>query len=300
MLTDLLQAVFSALSVGSIYALVAVGVTLVFAGTRIINFAQGEFVMLGGMIMVTLNGNWGWPLYAAIPATLVITALVAAALMKIAYRPEKNTSLITVLIITIGASLLISGGAYHIWDGDVHRFPPFSGEEPLHLAGAAIVPQALWVIGATTIIFFLLVTFFRYSIYGKAIMACSIDATAAGLIGIRVRTMVLASFILSGLLGCFVGILVTPMIMVDYSLGMLVAIKGFAAAMLGGMGSIVGAVLGGYIFSFLEAFSVTFISSSLKELVTFIVIILVLLFRPNGLLGPRIREGLDDEDIFGK
>lgn len=300
MLTDVIQAIFATLSVGSMYALVALGVCLIYNSTNVINFAQGEFVMLGGMAMVTFYGEWGWPLILAIPASMAVAATVGAALMKVAYRPGKNTSLIAVLIITIGASMFISGSAMHIWDADIHRFPPFSGDKPINLLGAAIVPQSLWVIGGTVLVVTALVFFFQFTIHGKAMKACALDRTAAGLMGINAGSTVLLSFVMSSALGAVAGVLLTPLTMVDYSGGMLLAIKGFSAAMLGGMGSIVGAVIGGFVFAFLESFGATFISGSLKELVTFIVIINVLLFMPRGLMGPRSVEGLDDDEFLGE
>ncbi len=299
MITDIVQAIFAALSVGSMYALVALGVTLIYNSTNIINFAQGEFVMLGGMTMVTLYGQLKWPLYFSIPATIAITVLVGMGLMKVSYRPGKSTSFITVLIITIGASLFISGSAMHIWDADIHRFEPFSGDVPLKLLGAAIAPQSLWIIGLTILVVVLLVVYFQFTIYGKAMKACALDRTAAGMLGIRVKSMVLLSFAMSAALGCVAGIIMTPLTMVDYNGGMLLAIKGFSAAMLGGMGSFVGAVIGGFVFSFLESFAATFVTSRLKELVTFIVIINVLLFMPRGIMGPRVKEGLDQEEVLG-
>jgi branched-chain amino acid transport system permease protein len=129
--------------------------------------------------------------------------------------------------------------------------------------------------------------------------ACALDRTAAGLMGIRVHRMVMLSFAMSAVLGAVAGIIITPLTMISYSGGMLLAIKGFSAAMLGGMGSFVGAVIGGFVFSFLESFAATFLSSSLKELVTFIVIINVLLFMPHGIMGPRLKEGLEEEEVLG-
>lgn len=299
MITDIIQATFAALSVGSMYALVALGVALIYNSTNIINFAQGEFVMLGGMTMVTLYGHLKWPLYLAIPVTIAITVAIGMGLMKVSYRPGKSTSLITVLIITIGASLFISGSAMHIWDTDIHRFEPFSGDAPINFVGAAIVPQSLWIIGLTVLVVIVLVFFFQFTIYGKAMKACALDRTAAGMLGIRVKNMVLLSFAMSAALGCVAGIIMTPLTMVDYSGGMLLAIKGFSAAMLGGMGSFVGAVIGGFVFSFLESFAATFVTSRLKELVTFIVIINVLLFMPRGIMGPRVKEGLEQEEVLG-
>ncbi len=299
MITDVIQAIFAALPVGCMYALVALGVALIYNATNIINFAQGEFVMLGGMIMVSLYGEMHLPLYLAIPLTAAITAVIGMALMKVSYRPGKNTSLIIVLIITIGASLMISGTAMHVWDADIHRFAPFSGDTPLKFLGAAIAPQSLWVIGVTLLVVFILVLYFQFTITGKAMKACALDRTAAGLMGIRVQRMVMLSFAMSAVLGAVAGIIITPLTMISYSGGMLLAIKGFSAAMLGGMGSFVGAVIGGFVFSFLESFAATFLSSSLKELVTFIVIINVLLFMPNGIMGPRVKEGLEEEEVLG-
>ena len=299
MLAEISQAVVSALTVGSMYALIAVGVTLVYAATGIINFAQGEFVMLGGMTMVTLYGERHWPLAAAIPATILVTVAVAAALMLVSFRKGSSGRLITVLIITIGASMTLSGGAYHVWDGDVHRFPPFSGDAPILVLGAAIPTQALWVIGAAVASMVLLGAFLRFTIWGKAMRACAIDRGAAELMGIHVGSTVLLSFVMAGALGCIAGIVITPLTLVDYGGGWLLALKGFSAAMLGGMGSVVGAVLGAMLFAFLEALSVTFVSAAMKDLSTFVIIILVLMFMPQGLMGGRVREGLSDDDVMG-
>ena len=298
MISDILQALIATLNVGSMYALIALGVCLIYNGSNIINFAQGEFVMLGGMTMVTLYGELKWPLYLSIPSTLVFSTIVGMALMRVAFRPGRSTSLISVLIITIGASLFISGSASHLWDTDIHNFPPFSGDEPIKILEAAMAPQSLWIIGITALVVIGMVFYFQFTIHGKAMKACAIDQTTAAMLGIRVNSMVMISFGISAGLGALAGILVTPLTMMDTSGGMLLAIKGFSAAMLGGMGSIPGAVIGGFIFSFLEAFAATFISSSLKELVTFIVIINVLLFKPRGIMGPRVVEGLEHDEFL--
>ena len=296
MTPEIVQAFISTLTIGSMYALIAVGVTLIYSATRIINFAQGEFVMLGGMVMVSLYGDSGWPLWAAIVATIAITVVIATLLSVVVYLPGRQGALITVLILTIGASMVLSGGAFHIWGGDIHRFPPFSGDAPIVVLGATVAPQAIWVIGVTTVVVILLTLFLKYTIWGKAMRACAIDPTAAALMGIRVRRTVTLSFVVAGILGCVAGIVMTPLTMVDYSGGMLLAIKGFSAAMLGGMGSVVGAVLGGLVFALLESFSVAFLSSTLKELVTFVVIIFVLMFLPNGLLGARVSHALAHDE----
>ena len=298
MVADILQTTMSALSTGCMYALVAMGVCLIYNSTNVINFAQGEFVMLGGMSMVAIYVDLQQPLYVAIPASIIIAGIVGMVLMKVAYRPGKSTSLISVLIITIGASLVISGAVSHGWESQVRRFPPFSGDMPIKILGASIPPQSLWVIGITALIVTALVGFFQFTIYGKAMKACALDQTAASLQGIRVKRMVLLSFAMSSGLGAVAGIMITPLTMMSASGGMLLAIKGFSAAMLGGMGSVVGAVIGAFVFSFLEAFAAGFVSSALKEMITFIVIINVLLFMPRGLMGHRVVEGLEEVEIF--
>ena len=298
MLTDIFQAIASALSTGCMYSLVAMGVCLIYNSTNVINFAQGEFVMLGGMAMVALYVDLQQPLYIAIPASIAIAVIAGIALMKVAYRPGKSTSLLSVLIITIGASLVISGSVSHGWEAQVRRFPPFSGDMPIKIMGASVPPQSLWIIGVTAFVVIALMFFFQFTIHGKAMKACALDQTAASLLGIHVKRMVMLSFAMSSGLGAIAGIVITPLTMMSASGGMMLAIRGFSAAMLGGMGSISGAVIGGFVFSFLEAFTATFISSTLKELVTFIVIINVLLFMPRGLMGPRLVEGLEEVEIF--
>ncbi|MDP7602626.1 MAG: branched-chain amino acid ABC transporter permease, partial [Alphaproteobacteria bacterium] len=148
------------------------------------------------------------------------------------------------------------------------------------------------VIGALT-------AFFQFSIYGKAMKACAVDRRAAELLGIGAVNMVRLSFVMSAALGCIAGIILTPLTMIDYAGGMLLAIKGFSAAMLGGMGSIVGAVIGGLVFALLESLAATYVSNAVKELITFVVIINVLLFMPRGIMGARRVEGFDEEEVLG-
>lgn len=290
MLGEIVQASFSALTVGSLYALVAVGVALIFNAANFINFAQGEFVMLGGMIMASLYGDMAWPLVLALPVTILIVVAVGFALMKVSIRPGSSRSVVAVLIVTIGASMFLSGVARQVWDADIHRFPAFSGDQPIAFAGAAIAPQSLWIIGVTVLAVACVTLFFHMTVLGKAMRAASVDPVAAGLMGINVPLMAALSFGLSALLGAVAGIVATPLIMVDYAGGMLLAIKGLSAAMLGGMGSVIGAAVGGLLIAGLESFSAAFVASSLKEVVTFLVIINVLLFLPRGLMGGRDSE----------
>ncbi len=296
MLAELIQVLIAAGTAGSMYAMVAVGVTLIYSATGIINFAQGEFVMLSGMTMVSLYGQQHWPLALAIAVALAVVVLYGAVLMAITTRFGHGASLISVLIITIGTSIATSGIAARVWGTDTHRFEPFSGDTPLWLLGASVTPQALWIMGVVCISIVLVEWFMRQTLLGRAMRACASDRQAAMLMGIPVRNTVLLSFILAGLLGGIGGIVATPLTTIDYNGGMLLAIKGFSAAMLGGMGNVTGAVLGALLIALLEAASVSYGSSALKELSTFTIIILVLLLLPHGLLGGRAEIGLQHED----
>ncbi|MCI5077450.1 branched-chain amino acid ABC transporter permease [Oricola sp.] len=296
-LVDLIQIVMTTLTVGSMYALVAVGVSLIYNATGVINFAQGEFVMLSGMTVASLYGTLGWPLPAAVAAALVVVVLYAALLMAITSAFAARISLIGVLIITIGASIATQGAAARIWDSDTHRFPPFSGDDPIRILDATITPQALWIIGVSAICIAGLIWFMRSTITGKAMRACALDKAAATMVGIPVRTTILLSFVLSGLLGAAGGIVTTPLTTIDANGGMLLAIKGFTAAMLGGMGSIPGALLGALLIALVETTTVTFASGAYKELPTFTIIILVLLLLPRGLVGGRHETGLHHDDL---
>lgn len=296
LLADLIQVLIATATTGSLYALVAVGVTLIYSATGIINFAQGEFVMLSGMTMVSLYGVAGWPLPLAIAAVLLVITLYAGFLMSVTTRFGRGGSLISVLIITIGASIGTSGVAARVWGTDTHRFAPFSGDAPLHVLGATITPQALWIIGIGLLAIIGVEWFMRRTLVGRAMRACAIDQNAALMMGIPAKWMVLLSFVLAGVLGAIAGIVATPLTTMDYNGGMLLAIKGFSAAMLGGMGNVAGALLGALLIALLEATSVVFISSSLKEISTFLVILFVLLGLPHGLLGGRREIGLQHDD----
>ncbi|MCZ4291658.1 branched-chain amino acid ABC transporter permease [Hoeflea alexandrii] len=295
--SDLIQIVMTTLTVGSMYALIAVGVSLIYSATGVINFAQGEFVMLSGMTVASLYGSMGWPLTTAIAVALVVVLFYAALLTLLTSILAARISLIGVLIITIGASIATQGIAARIWDSDTHRFAPFSGEDPIRILDATISPQALWIVGVTAICIAGLIWFMRSTMAGKAMRACSLDQAAATMVGIPVKATVLLSFTLSGLLGAVGGILTTPLTTIDANSGMLLAIKGFTAAMLGGMGSIPGALFGALLIAFVETVTVTVGSSAFKELPTFTIIILVLLFLPRGLVGGRNEIGLQHEDL---
>lgn len=285
----LMQFVYSGLTVGAVYALVALGFTIIYNASDVVNFAQGEFVMLGGMITV-FAFDAGLPLPLAALIAIVITAAIGVALNKFAIEPARGAPVVSLIIITIGASILIRGAAQVIFDKQLHRLPSFSGDDPIHLLGATILPQSLWVIGGAFAIFVALWLFFTRTLLGKAILATANNRLAAQLVGINTGFVMTLSFALSAAIGALAGVLVTPITLVSYDVGVGLALKGFAAAMLGGMGNPKGALVGGLLLGLFEALTAGYISSQYKEAVAFVVILGVLFVMPQGLFGQKKTE----------
>jgi branched-chain amino acid transport system permease protein len=281
---ELLQFIFSGLTVGAVYALVALGFTLIYNASDVINFAQGEFVMLGGMTTVFL-ALAGVPLPLAAVLAIVLTVIVGLALYRFAIEPARGASAVVLIIITIGASIFLRGAAQVIFDKRFHSLPPWFGNEPIRVGGAAILPQSLVVLAGALVIVVLLWAFIERTLIGKAIVATAANRLAARLVGIDTRRMTGLCFALSAAVGAIAGLLITPITLTSYDVGTLLALKGFAAAMLGGIGSAVGAVTGGLLLGLLEALAAGYVSSQYKDAVAFLVILLVLFALPRGLFG---------------
>ncbi|HTN28333.1 MAG TPA: branched-chain amino acid ABC transporter permease [Burkholderiales bacterium] len=281
-----LQFLLAGITIGAIYALVALGFSIIYNASQVINFAQGEFVMIGGMATVSLAGA-GWPLPAAIAGAVLLAAAIGLALEKFAVDTARGAPVVTLIIITIGASILLRGIAALVWDKNVHALPAFSGDAPLRIGDATIVPQSLWVIGTTLGIVVLLGAFFGRTLLGKALLATSHNRVAAQLVGINVHHVLLVSFGISAALGAIAGALVAPITFTSWDIGVMLGLKGFAAAILGGMGSGAGAVLGGLVLGIAEAMGAGYVSSAYKDAIAFIGILAVLFFLPGGLLGKR-------------
>jgi branched-chain amino acid transport system permease protein len=289
MSAQLAQFLLGGLTAGAIYALVALGFAIIYNASHVINFAQGEFVMIGGMATVALV-NSGLPLWIAIPAAVLAAAAVGVALEKFAVEPARGASVVTLIIITIGASILLRGLATLVWDKKLHALPPFSGDTPIEIAGATLLPQSLWVMGVSLVIVLALGWFFNRTLLGKAMLASSHNPLAARLCGIHVRSVLMLSFGLSAGLGAIAGILVAPITLTAWDVGVMLGLKGFAAAILGGLGSGPGAVVGGLLLGVLESLGAGYISSAYKDAIAFVIILLVLFFLPNGLFGARSAE----------
>jgi branched-chain amino acid transport system permease protein len=286
-LPSLLQYLITGLTVGATYGLTALGFTIIFNTTGIINFAQGEFVMLGGMMSVFFMRALNLPEPAAIALAVAGTTLVGAVVERLAIRPVRDCPPINLVIITIGVSILIRGAAMLLWGKDTFALPPFSGGEPLAFFGAALMPQTLWVLAISLLILACLKTFFSRSIHGKAMLACSFDPKAAALVGIGVDRMVLLSFMISALVGAVGGAILAPITLTSFDVGVLLGLKGFAACILGGLGNPFGAAAGGLILGVLESLGAGFISSAYKDALAFVILLVLLFVRPSGLFGQK-------------
>jgi len=286
---EFVQFLVSGLTVGAVYALVALGFTLVYNASDVVNFAQGEFVMLGGMVTVFASAA-GIPLPLAALLAVVVSVVVGLLLYWLAIEPARDASPVTLIIITIGASILLRGAAQILFDKQFHKLPSISGDTPVNLLGAAIQPQSFWVLGGTAVIVILLYVFLERTVLGKAVLATAANKLAARLVGINTTTVMALAFGGSAAIGAVAGVLITPITLTSYDVGTLLALKGFAAAMLGGMGNPLGAVAGGLLLGLLEAFWVGYISSTYKDAFAFIVILLVLFAMPQGLFGRRTVE----------
>jgi branched-chain amino acid transport system permease protein len=283
--SQLLQYAITGITIGSVYAMVAIGFNIIYNVTEIINLAQGEFVMLGGLMMVFLHVTVGLPILIAFAGTILVVTLVGMLLDRLAIRPIKQPSVLTLIIATIAASIVIKGAAMLIWGKDPYDLPAFSGRIPILFGGASIQPQYFWVIGFLIITAVGLTLFFNKTIIGKAMSACADNPDAARLVGINVQHMVLLSFALSAAIGAVAGLTMTPIALMEYDRGAMLAVKGFGAAILGGLGSFSGAIFGGLIIGLIKSLGAGLLSSGYKDAYALIVLLAVLFFRPSGIMG---------------
>jgi branched-chain amino acid transport system permease protein len=283
--SEILQFVFTGLTIGSIYSMVGLGFNIIYNATTIINLAQGEFVMFGGLIMVFLTVVLKFPLFIGFPLTVIVVTAIGALFERFAIHPLRNASLLTLIIVTIAASILFRGIAMFIWGKDPYSLPPFTPGSPVMIGGAVIMLQTFWVLGAALAIVVLTALFFGKTILGKAMSACSVNPMAASLMGIHVRKIILLSFALSAGLGGVAGIVITPISLMDYDRGPMLAVKGFCAAVLGGLGVGYGAVLGGFIVGILESLTAGLFHSGFKDAVALVILLFILCFKPSGIFG---------------
>jgi len=285
--SDFLQFLFMGVQRGCIYAMVAMGFNIIYNSTGIINFAQGEFVVLGGLMMVTLTMASHLPMPVAFLLTAAFVMAVGVLMERTTINPVKNPSVLRLVIITIAVSILIKGAAMLFWGKESHHMRHFSSEESIQIMGATILPQTLWIIGMLVVTVGVFVYFFNYTMTGKSMRACAINRDAARLAGINDRKMIMLSFALSAGIGAIAGIIITPVIQMDYARGALLGLKGFGAAVVGGLGNSFGAVAAGLLLGIIEAMAAGYISSHYMDAAALFILLIVLFVRPSGLFGNR-------------
>lgn len=279
------QYLMSGLTTGAVYALVALGFCLIHNATGIVNFTQGDFLSLGGLLMYSLLFSLGLPIPLAFVFSALLVGLVGFLLERLAIRPARDHSVVVLIFITIGASIFMRGVFKQIWGKQALALPPLTPDVPLRLLGAAFTPQNLWVLGVTMAAIIALTYFFKHTITGKAMSATAENRKAAALMGIDTGRMVMYSFGLAGVLGSLAGMLITPITSLSYGVGTMISLKGFAAAVLGGYGRFGGAIVGGLALGLMESLGAGLISSAYKDVIAFLILLLVLFMRPSGIMG---------------
>jgi branched-chain amino acid transport system permease protein len=281
------QYLVAGLTYGTIYAIVGIGFNIIYNTTGIINFAQGEFVMLGGMTAVSLHAFLPLPL--AVAGAVIITMIIGGLIEMTFIRWLVKPSVLRMIIITIGISILVREAALHFWGEGVRSLPYFTGNEVSAIAvgGVRISPQVLWALGVAAVIVACLNLFFKYTMLGREMRACASNRDAAALCGIPVRNMVTLSFVVSAGIGALAGCVVSPITQTQYGIGTGLAIKGFTVAILGGLGNSMAAVAAGFILGILESFSIWVMPTAYKDAISITILLAMLFVRPSGLFGSR-------------
>ena len=285
-----LQLFFTGVGVGSIYALVALGFVLIYRATNVVNFAQGDFAMLGAFSMVVLAIDLALPYWLSIAIT--IGAMVAAgALFNLGvYYPLRNRTFLPVIISTIGASILLENGVLAAYGPRPQSLPSVFSIQGFSIGSVFLDSQYLVILVVTVVMVTLQYLFFERTRLGKKMQATSQDKEMASLLGIPVALMIMLTFIYSAVLGGLAGILVAPILFVSVGMGSSIALKAFAASIIGGFGDVTGAIVGGLALGVIETFGAAYISVPYKDAFGFLMLFLFLLLRPQGLFGERVAE----------
>ena len=292
-LTLIVQAILAGTTNGLTYALVGIGIAAIFKGTRIINVMQGEFSVTGAMVTVVLLNQANFPYWLAICGGILSGALIGGGIeiCFVRYMMRRGANQQSFILLTIGLAVTMSASVLFFVGRNGYLLPAFGGDSVLLIFNAVIRSHAVWLIAITLAISGALRAFYHQTTLGLSMMATSIDADGAATTGINVARMRTLTFVLGGAVGAIAGILMTPLISVDFALGINLTLKGFAAAILGGLTNPLGSVVGGITLGLVEALSAIYISSSYKDIISFTVLIVIMIVMPNGMLGRAGRRG---------
>lgn len=285
-MTEYFQYIVNGLVVGGVYAIVAVGFVTIYNVSKVINLAQGEFLMLGSMLTVTFIGMHV-PYGAAVLLAVLLVMGIGILMQKYIVGMARNATPLSLIILTIGVSIFIRGAASQIWGKDSYTLKPLAGSEPISFAGVSVARQSVWVVLSVAVILIGLWYLMEKTMTGKKIKACSVNPLAARLMGVSPSKMAMLAFAISAATGALAGIVIAPLNVTSYDVGILLGIKGFSAAIFGGLGSPIGATVAGLLLGLLESLGAGLIDSGVKDAIAFLILIGVLLIKPTGLFGER-------------
>jgi branched-chain amino acid transport system permease protein len=281
-ISHLVQFFFSGLTTGSIYALIAVSLVIVYKVSQLICFSQGEFFIFGALIMVTLTSK-GIPMPLAFVLSILIAMAIGALIQQVLIRPIQGSSVGALIVMTIAISLALRGLAMLIWGRESHILRPFTQGAPLQIFGATLQLQVFWIVGITAVILLLIWLFFEKTSLGIAMRACAENPLGASLMGISVQKAALFAWAWGSGIGALAGIAVAPLMFMQYTSGVMPMVKGFIAMSIGGLSSIAGSVVAGLLLGIIESYTIGVISSKFSDTIVFALLMVVLMARPNGL-----------------
>ena len=280
----LIQFLFSGITTGSVYALIAVSLVIVYKVSQLICFAQGEFFVFGALTMVTLTSK-GIPMPLAFALAIFIAMVIGALIQQVLIRPIQGSSVGALIVMTIAISLALRGLAMLIWGRESHVLRPFYQGEPLQIFGASLQFQVFWIVGITAVVLLLIWLFFEKTSLGIAMRACAENPLGASLMGISVQKASLFAWAWGSGIGALAGIAVAPLLFIQYTGGLMPMIKGFIAMSIGGLSSIVGSVIAGFLLGIIESYTIGLISSKFSDTIVFALLMVVLIIKPSGLFG---------------
>lgn len=272
------QFIASGVITGTIYALLGLGLVVLYSVTRVVNVAQGEFAAFGALLAAVLVAK-GVPLWVTLVVAVGAAAALGGGIHRVAIRPAQSASALVLLIITIAIHLTLKGVLLLVWGTNPYSLPPFSVGQPVRIFSAVLTRQSLWVIGMTACVLWALYLFFTRTIRGKSLRACAVNVTAARLVGIRVEWMGTLAWVIAGGLGGLAGVLIAPLTLATYDMGLILGLKGFVGAVVAGMVSYPWTVVACVAFGVVESLGAGLISSNYRDAIAFSVLIAVLLWR---------------------
>jgi branched-chain amino acid transport system permease protein len=291
--TLLLQSAIAGITNGFIYGLTGLGIAVIFRGTRVINAMQGDFSLIAGVVAYLILNGYGQPLPIALLGGIAAGGFIGALVERLLIRPidRLGGTEDRYLLVTLGGAFAVSGTVLLLFGHDTRSLPGIGGDRSVDIFDATLSVHAIWLIAISIAIVLFLYHFFARTHLGRSMMAASIDPEGAATIGINVPLMRTFTFLMGGLIGGLAGVLIAPLVTLHYEIGLLLTLKGFAAAILGGLTKPFGAIVGGLTLGLLESFAVLMVSSGYKDVIAMAILIAIMILLPGGLFSRRLRLG---------